>query len=117
MSGVGDNRRFLVFYRDYLNDVSITSGQPESLPVSRVVPLARRLLVAADNFLGIVDRNDVILQCYTADDPGKLMLELIYPEAPGCLRLAMPREQALDFLDHLPDVFDDSLLQGAQYIA
>ena len=81
------------------------------------MPLAQRLLVAAENFLGIVDRNDVILQCYIADDPGQLMLELIYPEASGCLRLAMPRKQALDLLDHLPEVFDESLLQGAQYIA
>ncbi len=117
MSGAGDNRTFRVFYRDYRNDVVITSSQPESLPAGRVVPLAQRLLVAAENFLGVVDRNDVILQCYAADDPGKLMLELIYPEASGCLRLAMPREQALDFLDHLPDVFDDALLPGAQYIA
>jgi len=117
MSGEGDHRSFRVFYRDYLNDVCITSSRPESLPVSRIVPLAQRLLVANENFLGIVDRNDVVLQCYSADDPAKLMLELIYPEASGCLRLAMPRAQALDFLDHLPDVFDDALLQGAQYIA
>ncbi len=117
MSGAGDHRTLRIFYRDYHNDVIITSSQPESLAVSRVVPLAKRLLVAAENFLGVVDRNDVILQCYIADDPGTLMLELIYPEASGCLCLAMPREQALDFLDHLPDVFDDSLLQGAQYIA
>ena len=117
MSGVGDNRTFRVFYRDYRNDVSIASSQPESLPVSRVVPLAQRLLVSAENFLGIVDRNDVILQCYAADDLDKLMLELIYPEASGCLRLTMQREQALDLLGHLPDVFDDALLQGAQYIA
>jgi hypothetical protein len=74
-------------------------------------------LAAAENFLGIVDRNDVILQCYAADDPEKLIVELIYPEASGCLRLAMPREQALDLLGHLPDVFDDTLLQGAQYVA
>jgi hypothetical protein len=117
MSGVGQHRTFRVFYRDYRNDVFIASSQPESLPVSRVVPLAQRLLAAAENFLGIVDRNDVILQCYAADDPEKLILELIYPEASGCLRLAMPREQALDLLGHLPDVFDDTLLQGAQYVA
>jgi hypothetical protein len=83
----------------------------------RVVPLADRLLVSADNFLGIVDRNDVILQCYVADDPADVVLELVFPESAGCLRLCVPREQALERLDGLPELFDESLLQGAQYIA
>ena len=52
--------------------------------VSRIAPLAERLLVKADNFLGVVDRNDVILQCYVADARTLLTLELVHPEATGC---------------------------------
>lgn len=110
------HRVLRVFYRDYDNAVSIASSQPESLLASRIVPLAEHLLVKGDNFLGVVDRNDVILQCYVADDPGALTLELVHPEASGCLRLTLPRDEALQCLDGLPESFDDSLLPGAQYI-
>ena len=105
-----------VFYRDYANQVMISSAQPEALAVDRIVPLAERLLVDADNFLGLVDASDLILQCYMADDPANVTLELVYPEATGCLRLTVSRDRALAILGRLPTTFDESLLQGAQYI-
>jgi len=116
MSGARAHRVLQVFYRDYVNQVNISSTQPEPLQANRVVPLADRLLVPGDNYLGVVDRNDVILQCYVGDDPGEITLELVYPEARGCLRLTLPRDQALGRLDALPELFDESLLEGAQYI-
>ena len=116
MSGARAHRVLKVFYRDYLNAVTISSAQPEPLLANRVVALADRLLVPGDNFLGVVDRNDVILQCYVADNPEDVTLELVYPEANGCLRLTLPRDQAMERLDALPETFDESMLQGAQYI-
>ncbi|MCB1772959.1 MAG: hypothetical protein KDI88_05045 [Gammaproteobacteria bacterium] len=109
-------RSLRVFYRDYVNAVTIASSQPESLSADRVSALADRLLVSEDNFIGVVDRNDVILQGYVDDDGDCIVLEMVYPEATGCLRLALPRADALDLLGDLPDVFDASLLAGAQYI-
>ena len=105
-----------VFYRDYANQVTISSAQPEVLAVDRVVPLAEQLLVDQDNFMGLVDAADSILQCYLADDDANVTLELVYPEATGCLRLTVSRARALAILDRLPTTFDESLLEGAQYI-
>jgi hypothetical protein len=116
MNGARAHRVLQVFYRDYLNAVNISSAQPEALQASRIVPLADRLLVPGDNFLGVVDRNDVVLQCYVADDPDEITLELVFPEATGCMRLTLPRGHAFARLDDLPELFDESLLQGAQYI-
>ena len=96
--------------------MSISSAQPEVLARDRVAPLAERLLHDADNFLGVVDASDAILQCYLSDGRDGVTLELVYPEASGCLRLTLPRERAFDCLDRLPDQFDESLLQGGQYI-
>lgn len=116
VTGVGAQRRLRVFYRDYCAGVSIASSRPDTIAAEHVRSLADRLLVPGDNFLGLVDRNDVILQCYVADDPAEVTLELIYPEATGCLRLTVSRERALARLDDLPEAFDESLLQGAQYL-
>ncbi len=117
VNAVAAPRSLRVFYRDYANAVAIPSTSPESLPANRVAPLAEQLLASADNFLGVVDRNDTILQCYLADDPAHVTLELVYPEATGCLRLTLPRDQALQCLGDLPKLFGEDLLPGAQYIA
>ena len=105
-----------VFYRDYAAAVSISSAQPEVLARDRVAPLAERLLRDADNFVGVVDASDAILQCYRSDGRDRVTLELVYPEASGCLRLTLSREGALAILKNLPDNFDETLLQGGQYI-
>lgn len=109
-------RQFRVFYRDYANNVAISSAQPEALAAGRLAPLAERLLTERDNFLGIVDTEDTILQCYLDDDGNSVALELVFPEAHGCLRQRVPRSQALALLADLPDTFDANLLHGAQYI-
>jgi hypothetical protein len=116
MTGPVTPRSLRVFYRDYANRVSILSSAPESLPAERIAPLADRLLTGGDNFLGVVDRADTILQCYVDDDAAEVTLELVYPEASGCLRARLPRARALAILEHLPDTFDDLHLEGGQYI-
>ncbi|MDJ0740200.1 MAG: hypothetical protein QNJ91_10810 [Gammaproteobacteria bacterium] len=116
MSDRPPGRQLRVFYRDYANAVSISSARPEALSIDRVAALAEHLLGDADNFLGVVDASDAILQCYLADNGADITLELVYPEATGCLRLTLPRQRALAILDRLPDTFDESLLHGAQYI-
>lgn len=109
-------RSFRVFYRDYVNEVNVSSAAPQALDADRVGPLAEALLQHADNFLGVVDDKDTILQAYLDDDEQSVFLELIYHESPGCLRLNLPWAEALERLTELPDEFDDSLLPGASYI-
>jgi hypothetical protein len=116
MTALRSNAGVRVFYRDYVNSVSISSAAPEPLALDRVGPLADRLLHSCDNFLGIVDSSDTILQCYLDDDQQNVILELVYPEATGCLRSRMLRAQAMSFLQALPASFEKLQLEGAQYI-
>ena len=53
---------YRVFYRDYVHQVSISSTQPEPLAAGRLGALAEQLLQHADNFLGVVDDQENILQ-------------------------------------------------------
>jgi len=107
-------RSFPVFYCDFLRDLSISSSKPEPLAADRLVPLAEQLLVAEDNYLGVVDPNDVILQLYLSGR--EMVVELIFPESTGILQSRMPVEQALALLADLPDEFTEALLPGASYI-
>lgn len=108
---------FKVFYRDYVNGVNISSAQPEALPGDRVAPLAETLLQHADNFLGVVDSNDLILQAYLDDDEQSVFLELVYPEGRGAMRLQLPWADAVELLAALPAEFNEGLLPGAQFIS
>lgn len=108
---------FKVFYRDYVNGVAISSAEPESLAGDRIAPLAEALLQHADNFLGVVDRNDLILQAFLDDDEQTVFLELLYPEGKGAMRLQMNWADAVDVLAKLPAEFDESLLPGSQFIS
>ena len=108
---------FKVFYRDYVNGVNISSAQPEALAGDRVAPLAEALLQHADNFLGVVDKNDLILQAFLDDDEQSVFLELLYPEGQGAMRVQLPWADAVELLDRLPAEFDESLLPGAQFIS
>lgn len=109
-------RIFKVFYRDYVNGVSISSMRPESLAADRVAPLAESLLQHAENFLGVVDANDLVLQAYLDDDEQSVFLELLYPENQGLMRLNVSWAEAVELLGSLPAEFDESLLPGAQFI-
>lgn len=107
---------FKVFYRDYVNGVAISSSEPEELAGERIAPLAEALLQHADNFLGVIDRNDLILQAYLDDDEQSVFLELLYPEGQGAMRLQMNWADAVDVLAKLPAEFDESLLPGGQFV-
>lgn len=105
---------FRVFYRDYANDVSISSAAPESLLADRIAPLAERLLVNDDNFLGVLDDDELVLQCYRDGD--QMVLELLFPESPGYLQKRVGVAEALALLASLPAHFDEGLLPGAHYV-
>jgi hypothetical protein len=108
---VADARQqvFGVFYRDYAHDVAISSARPESLLGSRLPALAERLLVDEDNFLGIVDRNENILQLYL-DDDGLVVVELLRPGRDDLDQVRLPLAQVLARLADLPADFDRRLL-------
>lgn len=105
---------FGVFYHDYVNEVAVNSTQPQSLLATRIPELARRLLIAEDNYLGVVDRNEVILQLFL--DGEEVIVELLKPDVAGCLRSRMPLAASLDLLGELPEVFAADLLPGAQWV-
>ncbi len=106
---------FGVFYRDFVREVVISSAKPESLLADRIPALARRLLVNEDNYLGVVDQHEMILQLYL-DDDGQVVMELLRPDTPGCLRSTVPMAEAIERLSDLPERFDANMLHNAELI-
>ncbi len=108
---------FRVFYQDYHGGMAVSSAQPEQLAGGRIRALAEGLLAQPDNYIGIIDANELVLQLYQGEAPGRVQVELLYPEDRGMLRLELPLDEALALLEALPEQFDEALLPGAQFIA
>ena len=109
-----EERYFPVFYCDFVHDSSISSSKPEPLAADRLVSLAEHLLAAEDNYLGVVDQQENILQFYLAGR--EIVVELLYPNASGMMQKKLPVEEAMRLLAELPDEFSEDLLPGATYI-
>ena len=107
---------YKVFYRDYEKNISISSSNPEVLNVNHIKLLAENLLQHADNFLGIVDKNDLILQAYLDDDEQNIFLELIFPERKDFLQTRLKWSDAFDLLSNLPREFIKNFLPNANFI-
>ncbi len=107
-------RGFDIYYCDFVHDSSISSTKPEFLAADRLVPLAEHLLAAEDNYLGVLDGAENILQFYLS---GKdMVVELLYPEGKGLMQKKMPLDEGMTLLGELPDEFTEELLPGATYI-
>jgi hypothetical protein len=113
-------RVFDVFYRDYRHNVAISSANPEPLDAKRLAPLAEKLLESADNFFGVVDKGNTILQLYLDDENGGatplVVVELLFAEQPGYLQAKLSLQEALALLERLPDEFSNDLLPGGRFI-
>lgn len=113
-------RFFDVFYRDYRHNVSISSATPEPLNAKRLAPLAEKLLESPDNFFGVVDDKNTILQFYLDDEAkspeAAIVAELLFAENPGYYQADMSLADALSLLAKLPSQFGNDLLTGGRFI-
>ncbi|WP_456375598.1 hypothetical protein [Thiolapillus sp.] len=109
-----EERGFRIYYCDFVHDSAISSSKPEFLAADRLVPLAEHLLAAQDNYLGVLDANDNILQFYMSGK--EMVVELLYPDAQGMMQCKLPLEKGMQLLASLPDEFSEQLLPGAAYI-
>jgi hypothetical protein len=120
MSMTEKQRDFDVFYRDYRHNVSISSASPEPLDAKRLAPLAEKLLESPDNFFGVVDKVNTILQLYLDDENGGakplVVVELLFADRQGYLQAKLSLQEAMALLDRLPDEFSNDLLPGGQFI-
>jgi hypothetical protein len=118
---MADKQRFFdVFYRDYRHNVSISSASPEPLDAKRLAPLAEKLLEHADNFFGVVDQDNTILQLYPDDEADtvepQVIAELLFAENPGYYQTRLALVDALELLGRLPERFDSDLLPGGHFV-
>jgi hypothetical protein len=105
---------FKVFYQDYGTGEAVSSAQPRGLLRDALAPLAERLLSVPDNYLGVIDLDDRVLQCYGADTPGRVVVEFLLADGRGGWQAELGLDAVLELLRDLPEGLSADLLPDAR---
>ena len=73
---------FKLFYTDYTEDKHLRSDEAESATVEKIIDCMNKLLHEPDNFIGIIDSNDVMLQ-FMVEDNGTICIDAPIHERKG----------------------------------
>jgi len=68
---------FKLFYTDYSKDKHVRSDEAKSATLEDIIDCMNKLLHEEDNFIGIIDSNNVMLQ-FMAEDNGAICID--FPE-------------------------------------
>lgn len=73
---------FKLFYTDYSKDKHLRSDEAKPATIDNIVDCMNSLLLEADNFVGIIDSNDVMLQ-FMVEDDGTICIDIPIHERKG----------------------------------
>ena len=71
-----------VFYSDYGREVHVPSSEPTRMDLESILRLMDQVLVAPDNFLGVVDQDDHTLQ-FLVNPEQTVWMEIPAPDQGG----------------------------------
>lgn len=75
---------FKFFYTDYATNQSIRSDEPKDSTLDSIIESMNDVLVAEDNFLGLIDDEDNMLQ-FMVEEDGSILIDLPNNEQKGSL--------------------------------
>jgi len=73
---------FKLFYADYSQDKHVRSDEAESATLENIIDCMNGLLHEPDNFVGIIDGDDVMLQ-FMVEDSGAICIDAPLHERKG----------------------------------
>lgn len=75
---------FKFFYTDYANDKDVRSDEAVSETLDNIIGHMQAMLKEPDNFIGLIDENNVMLQ-FMVEDDGSICVDVPMHEQKGSL--------------------------------
>ena len=91
---------FKLFYTDYSDDKHLSSDEAESATLEKIIDCMNRLLNEPDNFVGIIDCNDVMLQ-FIVEDAGTICIDAPIQERRGSFTKSTDLTECIKVVDAL----------------
>ena len=91
---------FKLFYTDYSEDKHLRSDEAESVTLEKIVDCMNNLLHEPDNFVGIIDCNDVMLQ-FMVEDDGSICIDAPLHERKGSFTKSADLSECIEIVGAL----------------
>ncbi len=91
---------FKLFYTDYSKDKHLRSDEAKSASLEKIIDCMNNLLHEPDNFIGIIDDNDVTLQ-FMVEDKGTISIDAPIEERRGSLTKTADLSECIKLINAL----------------
>jgi len=107
---------FKFFYTDYSTDKHVRSDEAVSETLDNVIGHMQSMLKEPDNFIGLIDENNVMLQ-FMVEDDGSILVDVPMHERKGSLTKHSDLYGAIEIVRDLKDVILFEEIDGLEFKA
>jgi len=107
---------FQLFYTDYDKDEHVRSDEPKSANADEIVECMNRVLTEPDNFVGIVDADDVTLQ-FMVEDDGSVVVDVPVHDKNGSFTKQADLSTCFAIVNKLQDTIVVDAIEGLEFKA
>lgn len=105
---------FKFFYTDYSTDKSVRSDEAVSETVDNVIEHMKAMLKEEDNFIGLIDENNLMIQ-FMVEDDGSICIDVPMHDRKGSLAKNADLNEAIDVVLSLKDEIVWEEIDGLEF--
>ncbi|WP_415896506.1 hypothetical protein [Neptuniibacter sp. QD57_21] len=105
---------FKFFYTDYSTDKHIRSDEAVSETIENVIEHMQSMLKEPDNFIGLIDENNLMLQ-FMVEDDGSILVDVPMHERKGSFTKHADLNESIEIVRSLNDEIVWEEIDGLQF--
>jgi hypothetical protein len=105
---------FKLFYTDYSKDKHVRSDEAVTETLENITGLMQSLLHEEDNFIGIIDDDNVMLQ-FMVDEDGSLIVDLPMHDQKGSFTKKTDLSGCIAIVNSLQGKIDKDQIEGLEF--
>lgn len=105
---------FKLFYTDYSKDKHVRSDEAVTETLENITELMQSLLHEEDNFIGIIDDDNVMLQ-FMVDEDGSLIVDLPMHDQKGSFTKKADLNECISIVNSLQGKIDKEQIEGLEF--
>ena len=102
------------YFTDYERDQHIKSDEAKTISLGDVIGIMNKVLTDPDNFVGLIDTNDVMLQ-FMVEESGDITVDIPLHERKGSFVKTTNLDEALAIVNALKSSIDAKAITGLEF--
>lgn len=102
------------YYTDYATDKHIRSDAAVTEPLENIIDYMQRILHEPDNFIGIIDENNLMLQ-FMVEDDGSILVDLPMHDRKGSYTKTADLNESIKLVSALSGPIELEQIAGLEF--